>query len=226
MPEELAPSADLAKLAVRPLQAREEEEWDRLMAAHHFLGFQRFVGESLKCVAELEGRWVALLGWGAAAFKCGPRDKWIGWAPEQQWQRLKFVANNQRFLILPGARIKNLASKALALNVKRLSGDWEEIYGHPVVLAETFVDQSRFVGTCYLAAGWIALGQTRGFGRNGGRYFHHGNPKTVLVKPLRKGAPKILAAAFPRRSSAPERRRWISTKWPSRGKQALPSGLT
>jgi len=189
-------TADLGELAVRPIQAQEEGEWDRLMAAHHYLGFQKLVGETLKYVAELEGRWVALLGWGSAAFKCGPRDEWIGWAPEQQWQRLKFVANNQRFLILPVARIKNLASKALALNAKRLSGDWEEIYGHPVVLAETFVDQARFAGTCYLAAGWSALGQTRGFGRNGGRYFHHGNPKTVLAKPLQKGAPASLAAAF------------------------------
>jgi hypothetical protein len=195
-PESLA-AADLGKLAVRPLRAGEREEWDRLMAAHHYLGFQQLVGETLKYVAELEGRWVALLGWGSAAFKCGPRDKWIGWTPEQQWQRLKYVANNQRFLILPGVRIKNLASKVLALNVRRLSGDWEENHGHPVVLAETFVDQDRFAGTCYLAAGWSALGQTRGFGRNGGRYFHHGRPKTVLVKPLQKGAPEILAAGFP-----------------------------
>lgn len=189
--------ADLKLLVVRPIRTGEEREWDRLMAAHHYLGFQQLVGESLKYVAELEGRWVALLGWGTAAFKCGPRDKWIGWAPEQQWQRLKFVANNQRFLILPGVRVKNLASKVLAENTKRLSQDWERIYGHPVVLAETFVDQARFSGTCYLAAGWRALGRTRGYGRNGGRYFHHGNPKTVLVKPLRPDARELLTAAFP-----------------------------
>jgi len=188
--------ADLGELAVRPIQAYEEGAWNCLMAAHHYLGFQQLVGESLKYVAELEGRWMALLGWCTAAFKCGPRDKWIGWVPEQQWQRLKFVANNQRFLILPDVRVKNLASKALALNAKRLSGDWEGIYGHPVVLAETFVDQTRFAGTCYLAAGWSALGLTRGFGRNGGRYFHHGNPKTVLVKHLHPGATALLSAAF------------------------------
>lgn len=188
--------ADLKSLVVRPIRRGEEVLWDRLMSEYHYLGFRQLVGESLKYVAVLEGQWVALLGWCTAAFKCKPRDEWIGWSPQQQWQRLKYVVNNQRFLILPWVRIKNLASRVLALNLKRLSLDWEAIYGHPVVLAETFVDQSRFSGTCYRACGWIALGQTRGYGRNAGRYFFHGQPKTVWVRPLRRGVPKLLSDPF------------------------------
>ena len=89
---------------------------------------------------------------------------------------------NQRFLILPGVSIKNLASGAPALNAKRLSAGWETVYGHPIVVVETFVDHSRFKGTCYRAAGWVPLGMTTGYGRTGGIYYYHGQSKTVLVK--------------------------------------------
>jgi hypothetical protein len=166
------------------------------MATHHYLGFHQLVGESIKYVAELERQWVALLGWGTAAFKCGARDKWIGWSREQQWERLVYVANNLRFLILPGARIKNLASKILSVNVKRLSADWMAVYRHPLVLVETFVDHSRFAGTCYRAAGWLCLGQTRGYGRNAGQYYYHGTPKTIYVYPLHRQAREWLSAPF------------------------------
>lgn len=109
---------------------------------------------------------------------------------------MKYIANNQRFLILPGAKIQNLASKTLSLNLKRLAVDWEAVYGHPILLAETFVDLSRFNGTCYLAANWTPLGISRGFGRTGGRYFYHGQPKLILVHPLRKDACRLLRAPF------------------------------
>ncbi|HHY45726.1 MAG TPA: ISAs1 family transposase [Firmicutes bacterium] len=189
-------NSELASLVVRLIHPDEEPKWDELMRTHHYLGFERLVGESLKYVAILCDQWVALIGWGTAAFKCVSRDRWIGWSPEQQWQRLRFITNNQRFLILPGSHIPNLASKALSLNLRRLSADWQAIFGHPVVLAETFVDPSRFAGTCYLAANWTPLGRTRGFGRNGGRYYHHGNPKTVLVYPIYPDARALLSAPF------------------------------
>jgi len=104
------------------------------------------------------------------------------------------VVNNQRFLLL--ARIKNLASKTLALNLQRLSADWQAVFGHPVVLAETFVDPQRFAGTSYRAAGWLALGETRGFGRHGGRYYHHGRPKEIWVRPLHPDARRLLSTPF------------------------------
>jgi len=189
-------NSELASLVVRLIHPDEESKWDELMRTHHYLGFERLVGQSLKYVAVLHGQWVALIGWGTAAFKCASRDRWIGWSPEQQWRRLRFITNNQRFLILPHSHLPNLASKTLSLNLRRLSADWQAVFGHPVVLAETFVDPSRFAGTCYLAANWILLGHTRGFGRNAGRYYHHGKPKTVLVRPIRPDARALLSAPF------------------------------
>ena len=175
-------------LIVRPITANERSAWDTLMATHHYLGFQCLVGESIRYVAEMQGHWVALLGWCAAALKCRPRDTWIGWPQVLQWQRLHLIANNSRFLILPDIRIPNLASRILSLNLKRLARDWEQIHGHPVLLAETFVDSSRFAGTCYKAANWIYLGQTRGFGKFSHSYFHHGQKKALFVRPLNKKA--------------------------------------
>ncbi len=187
---------DLNEVDVRLVREDEAKRWNQLMADHHYLGFRALVGESLKYVATYHGQWIALLGWGTAAFKCGPRDRWIGWPAERPWERLKFIVNNHRFLILPGCQFSNLASKVLALNVRRLSNDWQIIYNHPVVLAETFVDPARFQGTCYRAAGWLPLGQTRGFGRRGGRYIEHGQPKIILVRPLRSDARSLLNAPF------------------------------
>jgi hypothetical protein len=166
------------------------------MSTHHYLGFRQMPGESIRYVAEHQGEWMALMGWATAAFKCGPRDRWIGWTPELQWKRLPLVVGNQRFLILPDAHVPNLASRILALNVRRLSQDWLAAHGHPVALAETFVDPSRFTGTCYRAANWLALGETKGFGRNGGRYYHHGHTKVVFVFPLIKNAQDALASDF------------------------------
>lgn len=185
---------ELETLEVNPIGRMEEQQWNRLMDEHHYLGFRQIVGESIKYAAQINGEWVALLGWGTAAFKCGVRDKWIGWTKEQQWRRLIYIANNSRFLILPGVSIPNLASKALSLNLKRLSADWQEAHGHPILLAETFVDQARFTGACYRAANWTQLGQTRGYGRNAGKYYQHGEPKTAYVYPLHKRADELLSA--------------------------------
>jgi hypothetical protein len=187
---------DFASLSVRPIYASERELWDELMNKHHYLGFRKLVGESIRYIVLLQGKTVALLGWSSAAYKSYHRDQWIGWSEERRHQRLNFVANNSRFLILPHIQIKNLASKILSLNVKRLSADWQNVYGHPIVLAETFIDHHRFSGACYRAAGWVILGQTRGFGRNAGRYFEHGLAKTILIKPLHMDVPQLLSSPF------------------------------
>jgi hypothetical protein len=173
-------------LIVRPILPTERCNWDALMAKHHYLGFKSLVGRSIRYVAEVHDRWVALIGWASAALKCSVRDAWIGWPQAIQWQRLHLIANNSRFLILPHVHIPNLASKILSLNLKRLSSDWQSIHGHQLLLAETFVDAARFTGTCYKAANWICLGQTRGFGKCAQNYYHHGQPKAVFVRPLHK----------------------------------------
>ena len=180
----------LSGLTVRPvLGGAERVEWDRLMDSHHYLGFRCLFGGGLRHVAQTpDGRWVALLGWVCGAFKVKARDAWIGWAPEQQFRRLHLVANNTRFLILPGLNGGNLASRVLSLSLRRLSADFEALRGHPVLLAETFVDPSRFQGTCYRASNWMELGATRGYARSRGGWEAHGAPKRILVRPLASNA--------------------------------------
>ncbi|MBI4426282.1 MAG: ISAs1 family transposase [Candidatus Kerfeldbacteria bacterium] len=194
----------LRRVTVRPRERREVAPFQALLRAHHYLGFRGVVGESLAYVAEADGGWLALLVWAAAAFKCRARDAWIGWHPTVAWQRLPLVANNVRFLILPGVRVPNLASRVLGLCTRRLSADWERVWGHPIVLAETFVDPARYAGTCYRAAGWQPLGATRGFARCRSGWKHHGRPKQVLVRELRPGARAVLGD--PRPDPPPTRR--------------------
>jgi len=188
---------DLRRLVVRPIMDRERELWDRLMKEHHYLGFKHLVGESIRYVAVLDEKWVGLLGFCSGTFTSAPRDQWIGWSIPQRLQRLKYIVNNSRFLILPGVEVPNLASKALALTFQRIAADWQEKYAHPVLLAETFVDHTRFRGSCYLAAGFIPLGKTQGFRRSNGKYYPHGQAKTHLVRPLYSDSIQQLRAAFP-----------------------------
>lgn len=186
----------LRSVEVYPISREERRRWDLVMRQHHYLGLKSLVGESLRYVAIFQGQWLALLGWTAAAFKCKVRDEWIGWSPTLCRQRLPLIANNARFLILPGIHLPNLASRVLTLNLKRLSQDWQNVYGHPLLLVETFVDHRYFLGTCYKAAGWLHLGYTRGFARCSARYRHHGQPKGVLVRPLHPEARKMLATPY------------------------------
>ena len=133
---------------VRPTRGLEERRrWDQLVKQHHYLPFQDLVGCGLRQVAELDGQWVALVGWQAGAFKLKARDRWIGWIPQQQFRRLHLIANNTRLVLLPGSHRPNLASRVLGLSLRRLSRDMRALHGHPVLVAETFVDPSRFPGT-------------------------------------------------------------------------------
>ena len=178
----------LSDVSVRLARPDERIRWDSLMDQHHSLGFKRFAGRGVRYVFEWRGQWVGLAGWQSGAFKCRPRDRWIGWKRELQFTRLHLIANNTRFLILgaPGC-FSNLASFALAAMVQRLSADWSAAYGHSLLLAETFVDSSRFCGHMYKAAGWTRLGRTKGSARANGRYTDpHGVPKDLHVFPLHR----------------------------------------
>lgn len=191
-----AQELNLRALEVRLVRSGERARFRALIDEYHYLGYQPMVGESLCYVATHNNDWVALLGWGSAALKCGVRDRWIGWEREVQWRRLHLLANNLRFLILPGANQPNLASRVLALNLKRLSQDWRIHHGHPIVLVETFVDAALFSGVCYRAAGFEVLGQSRGFAKRNQHYWYHGQSKLVLVRPLRTDARWCLVAPF------------------------------
>lgn len=135
----------------------------RYLARHHYLGFRGPVGENIAYLArDRHGRELACILFSAAAWKTKPRDKWIGWNDATRARRLPLLANNSRFLILPWVRVPHLASHLLGRITRRLAADWQARYGHPVCLAETFVERQRFRGTCYRAANWTCVGQTQG----------------------------------------------------------------
>ena len=186
---------NLDEVHVRPVERSEEARHHELMAAHHYLGFLPKIGATLWYVATYYDEWVALLTFSAAAWKCAVRDRWIGWDFHRQYDyaRLKLIANNSRFLILPDWHRRNLASKILSLCQRRLRADWQERFGHQLVLLETFVDP-RFHGTVYRAANWSYLGLTQGYRRTRTGYSTTRlSPKKVFVTPLQANARKLLA---------------------------------
>lgn len=211
---------NLAEVRVRPAARNEEPLHRQLMAVHHYLGLLPKIGHTLWYVATYHEQWVGLLIFSAAAWKCAVRDRWIGWNFHRQYDydRLKLIANNSRFLILPHWHRPNLGSKILSLCQKRLASDWQECFGHRLLLLETFVDPKRFHGTVYQAANWSYLGLTRGYRRTRQGYSATAlSPKKVFVKPLqsdartllmqpvlpipyRQGVPKIMLSAQQMRS--------------------------
>jgi len=182
-------------LVVRPVVASEIGRFDALLDEHHWLG-AGLVGETLRHVAVIDDEWVGLVGYGSPALTCSARDRWIGWVPSVRYRRLRFVANNQRFCVLPAGRYRNVASAVLSASLRRLASDWEVAWGHPVVVVETFTDPARHTGTCYQATNFEMVGETSGWRRNRGSFVHHGQVKRVWVRPLRKGATRLLSSAF------------------------------
>lgn len=160
--------------------------WDYLLHHHHYLGLPKLVGEHLRYLVYINGQVVACLAWASAAWKVKARDRFIGWDEETKVKNLHLIANNTRFLLPEWVRVKHLASRVLALNLRRLSADWQKNYGHPIYLAETFVDISRFEGTCYRAANWVFVGQSKGSAKKGNAYLYHGQPKAIYLYPLHR----------------------------------------
>jgi hypothetical protein len=187
---------DLHEITLRPVAREEEARFKDLLDAHHYLGALAKIGHTLWYVATWQGQWLALLVVSAAAWKCAARDRWIGWDRRYQFDRLHLIANNARFLILPGAHVPNLASRVLALLERRVRADWPVCFGHPLWLLETFVDP-RFHGTCYRAANWLAVGESRGFRRTRAGYGNRAErPKRVFVRALTGNARTRLCAPF------------------------------
>jgi hypothetical protein len=185
---------NLQKIQVRLVASCEESRYRELMKDYHYLGDLPKISETLWYIATLKDEWVALLTFSAAALKCAARDQWIGWSYRHQYDRLKLVANNSRFLILPQWHLKNLGSRTLSLCEQRIQNDWLERFGHPLLLMETFVDPQRYQGTVYKAANWLFLGHTKGFRRTSQGYSQVSqSPKMVFVRPLQRSARALLA---------------------------------
>jgi len=169
-----------------------EKIFNGLIHQYHYLGYKQIVGAHAKYIAYSKGMPLACIGWGSSAWKVSSRDEYIGWDVKQRDFRRDHIAQNTRFLILPWVRVKFLASHLLSLNARRISSDWQRLYGHPVVLLETFVDTTRFHGTCYRAANWRCVGKTKGRGK----YDRHKRAevpvKAVYVYPLKRSFKRTL----------------------------------
>jgi hypothetical protein len=175
----------LSELQVRPVERSEERRYQEQMARHHYLGALAKIGETLWYVATWREQWVAQLSLSAAALKCAVRDRWIGWDFRSQYGRLKLIANNSRFLILPDWHRANVGSRVLSLTERRVVADWQARFGHPLLLLESFVDPRRFHGGVYRAANWLELGLTLGYRRTREGYSDEADaPKRVFVRPL------------------------------------------
>lgn len=185
----------LDDLEIRLIRKDEQGCYERLIDGQHYLKSAQLVGEQLRYVVEYDGEWLALLSWNAGCFHLADRDEWIGWSDAQRRIRLPFVANNSRFLILDGKGCPNLASRAMKLCLQRLGSDWNEIYGHGILVAESFVDPQLFRGTAYKASGWTLLGTTKGYARARREYYtEHNRPKQLYARALRPDALDLLRA--------------------------------
>ncbi len=160
--------------------------WNEYIDRYHYLGYQPLPGAQLRYFARGNNQILALLGFGAAAWKTAPRDRFIGWTAEQRKRRLQLVVNNARFLILPWVHCRNLASRLLGMATRRLPDDWQQRYGYRPVLVETFVETPRFRATCYKAANWIYLGSTQGRGKLDVEHEAQLPTKMIWVHPLVK----------------------------------------
>jgi uncharacterized protein DUF4338/transposase-like protein/transposase Tn5 family protein len=179
--------------AVQPIElvliggsdSKESGVWNELMNRYHYLGASGLVGAQLRyLIRSSRGEWLGGLSFSAAAWSVKARDEWIGWSREAREEKVNQVVNNSRFLILPHVQVRHLASHALSQAMTALKHDWRHRYGYEPLLVETFVDRERFKGTCYRAANWIEVGQTRGRGRQDHAHRQSCSIKRVFVYPL------------------------------------------
>lgn len=180
---------EFVPLELHVVEGRSESRlWTELIERYHYLGYRVPVGANLRYwlrSPKTGDQVLACLLWSSAAWKMAARDAWIGWNQEQRVQNLQLLVNNSRFLILPGVRIRALASKILGQCARQLPLDWELRYGYRPLLLETLVDARRFRGTCYRAANWIWVGQTQGRGRMDRKHRTHDlSPKDIYLYPL------------------------------------------
>jgi hypothetical protein len=204
MPNPLAQRTAPARIEVdtQPLQARlgeiqplalrqvrrtpQEALFNSLIAQYHYLAYTQPVGENLKYVVYAHERPIACCAFSSAPRHLGSRDRFIGWGREARLKNIHLIAYNTRYLILPWVKVEHLASHLLGRIAQVLARDWQRVYGHPIYFLETFIDPSRFRGTCYRAANWIYLGDTTGRGKDAPTHQPNRSVKQVLGYPLTK----------------------------------------
>ena len=184
----------LRPLEFHPVRRTPEEAlFNSLIEQYHPLHYVQPVGEHAKYIVYAVGRPLACLAWSSAPRHLGARDRYIGWSAEARRRNLRFLAYNPRYLIVPWVQVKHLASHILGEMARRISGDWERVYGHPIYFLETFVDPERHRGTCYRAANWVVMGRTTGRGKNCPNKRPNRSIKEVLGYPLTPHFRELLA---------------------------------
>jgi hypothetical protein len=163
---------------VQVRRSPEEALFNSLLEQHHYLGYERPVGEHLKYLVKASGQVIACLTWSSAPRHLKLRDRYLGWSEEARERNVRLLAYNTRFLILPWVEVPHLASHILGRMAKIVPADWQRLYAHPIYWLETFVDTSRFAGTCYRAANWQEIGTTQGRG--------HRAPTLEQTRPVKK----------------------------------------
>lgn len=187
------PVCALTPLRVQRVQNKPDSRlWNEYIQRYHYLGHKPLPGAQMRYIIFSLEQPIALLGFGAAAWQTAPRDRYIGWSHDQRKRNLPLVVNNARFLILPWVQSKNLASMLLAKTAQLLPRHWQEVYGYRPVLLETFVEKPRFQGTCYKAANWLYLGQTKGRGKLGPAGKQSVPIKDLWVYPLHRRFREVL----------------------------------
>lgn len=191
----------LARVRIRLTTATELPSWNALVDEKHYLS-SRLVGPTLRYVAEVDGQWVGLMSFGQGSYHLQARESFVGWNDVQRGRRLGLLAQNTRFVLLhERGQYPNLASRIISMANKRLSSDWQQQFGSPVVAVETFVDPEYFQGTCYQASGWQRLGETAGYGRSRRDFYQeHNRPKELWFKVLdRRGFRSLKSKRLPAR---------------------------
>jgi hypothetical protein len=184
---------------LRPIEVQQvrrtgdEPLFNSLLEHHHYLGYEQPVGEHLKYLVWAQGQPIACMAWSSAPRHLGSRDRYIGWSMEARKRNIRLIAYNTRFLILPWVKTPHLASHILSRVTGTLSKDWQQIYGHPVYFAETFIDPERFRGTCYRAANWVLLGRTTGRGKDDLTHRQNRSIKEVYGLPLTRKFRELLS---------------------------------
>ncbi len=187
------PVHELPRLTLRPVAGTSASRlWNEFIQRYHYLGYTPLSGAQMRYNVYAGDQLVALISFGASAWKLAARERFIGWQEPQRLKNLQLVVNNARFLILPWIRSLGLASKILSIVNRQLPHDWHQRYGYRPVLLETFVETERHRGTCYKAANWIHVGQTIGRGKKCPVHTQILPIKDIWLYPLRKNFSAVL----------------------------------
>jgi hypothetical protein len=184
--------AGAVSLCLEVVDHRSSKLWNEFIDRYHYLGYQTLPGAQLRYFVLADGEIIACLGFGASAWKVGPRDQFIGWSARQREQNLGLIINNARFLILPWIHSYNLGSRILSLVHRSIASDWEQLYHFRPVLLETFVEKQRFSGTVYKAANWLCVGETTGRGKKSRSKRQEKPIKSIWLFPLQKNFRSVL----------------------------------